>query len=337
MTNSSGTMSERRPIALVTGATGAVGPALVERLRQAGHQVRVYSRHATRHQWPPDVRAYDGDILDPDRLRSASEDVDAIFHLASLLHVLEAPRSLAPEYARINIAGTQNVVRAAGACRVSRIVLFSTIAVYGGTSGQEVDERAPASPETDYARSKLAAEAELLEAEPDRGTVLRVAAVYGPRLKGNYLRLVRSMARGRFMPLGRGENRRTIVFDRDVADAAIAVVRSSAARGRIYNVTDGCVHRMRTIIDAIAAALDRAPPRLYVPAAPARVLASMVDRAACGVGVRAPIREGTIAKYLEDVAVAGNRITDETGWAPGVGLQDGWRQTVRGMRESGTL
>jgi hypothetical protein len=63
----------------------------------------------------------------------------------------------------------------------------------------------------------------------------------------------------------------------------------------------------------------------------------MVDHAASGVGVRAPISKGTIAKYLEDVAVAGNRITTETGWAPKVDLQDGWRQTVRGMRESGTL
>jgi nucleoside-diphosphate-sugar epimerase len=329
--------SDRRPVALVTGATGAVGPALVAGLRQTGHQVRVYSRHASRHDWPPDVRAYDGDILDPDLLRSAADGVDAIFHLASLLHVVDAAPALASEYARINIEGTRAVARAARACGAGRIVLFSTIAVYGATRGHEVDERTAVSPETDYARSKLAAESELLAAEPDRSTILRVAAVYGPRLKGNYLRLVRSMSRRRFVPLGRGENRRTIVFDRDVADAAIAVVDACAARGRIYNVTDGHVHRMRDIIDAVSAALGQEPPRRYVPAQPARLLASLLDRSASLVGLRPPVNTATIDKYLEDVAVSGIRITADTGWSPQIDLRDGWRQTVRGMRESGTL
>ena len=67
--------------------------------------------------------------------------------------------------------------------------------------------------------------------------MLRLGAVYGSRIKGNYERLVRSLVRGRFIPVGYGANRRTLVYDKDVARAAVLAAIHDAAAGKIYNVS----------------------------------------------------------------------------------------------------
>jgi len=88
------------------------------------------------------------------------------------------------------------------------VLSLHTIAVYGQSDGRILTEDTPPDPETFYARTKLAAERIVLEAKGadggQIGTVLRLGAVYGSRIKGNYQRLVQSLARGRFIPVGNG-------------------------------------------------------------------------------------------------------------------------------------
>jgi len=282
-----------------------------------------------------------GDLLDLSSLTSAVAGVDAVFHLAALLHVVNPPASMRGEYERVNVDGTRAVVDAAAAAGVQRVVQFSTIAVYGPTDGRVVDESDPPHAESYYAESKLAAEHVALGRHRADGrplaTVLRLAAVYGSRMKGNYQRLVSALARRRFVPIGRGENRRTLVFDADVALAAMAAVQCPAAAGRIYNVTDGAFPRMHDIVAAISTALGRRSPRFFVPAAPIRVTAGAIEHMARAVGMSPPIRAATVEKYLEDVAVRGTRITQEVSWRPRVDLQAGWAETIRALRQSGEL
>ena len=329
------------PVVLVTGATGAVGPALVDRLLDDGYRVRVFNRRPDHEMWGDRVSVHRGDLLDSSAVRGAVSGVDAVFHLAALLHVSNPPAALGAEYDRVNIAGTRAIVDASVSAGVKRIILFSTIAVYGSTRGRVVDETSLPQPDTHYGSSKLAAESIVLaQRSPDGaplGTILRLASVYGPRLKGNYEQLVRALSQHRFVPLGRGVNRRTLVFDSDVAAAAVAVLRSSVAAGRTYNVTDNGFHPMRDIVAAICGALERQPPRLYLPAAPARAAAAMIEAAARTAGIRPPIQRATIEKYLEDVAVRGSLITAEVGWTPRVDLASGWKETVRSMKLAGSL
>ena len=161
-------------------------------------------------------------------------------------------------------------------------------------------------------------------------TILRLAAVYGPRVKGNYLRLVQALARRRFVPIGRGDNLRTVVFENDVAAAVSLAATRPGAAGRIYNVSDGNPHPLREIIAAICTALGRRPPRWHAPVAPVRLAlgaASVIDR-------RLP---AMLEKYLEEIAVDGSRIERELGFRAETGLIDGWRATVAEMRRTGAL
>jgi UDP-glucose 4-epimerase len=245
-----------------------------------------------------------------------------------MLHINDPSPELDSRYRRVNVGGTENVVRAATEAGVRRIVFFSTISVYGGDRGSMITEDDLPQPDSAYAQTKLDAERIVLSAS---GTVLRLAAVYGPRVKGNYRRLVDAVARRRFLRIGNGRNRRTLVYERDVAAAAI-LAASKDSRGEIFNVTDGSAHTVAEIVDAIAAAAGVAPPRIAVPAVAARFAAAMVERSARLVHVRPPVTSALLAKMLEDVAVSGEKIQRRLGFSPAYDLSRGWTATIEGLR-----
>jgi UDP-glucose 4-epimerase len=224
---------------------------------------------------------------------------------------------------------------------VKRVVLFSTIAVYGDSDGGVLNEHSPTHPETFYSQTKLAAEqlalnAKLNDGQP-LGTVLRLGAVYGSRIKGNYERLTHALACHRFIPIGNGLNRRTLVYDKDVGRAAVLAVSHPAAAGRIFNVTDGGFHTLKEIIDSICAALGRKPPRLSFPVGPTRSLIGLIEKGSHSIGLKSPVTPEMIDKYTEDIAVNSQRIQNELGFVPKFGLSAGWKDTVQEMRRSGEL
>ncbi len=335
--------SGKNPIlVLVTGATGAVGPRVVSALHEAGHRVRTLSLDAPPPgAWPPGVEARLGDVTDPDTVQAAMEGVGGVIHLAALLHIVNPPTELRPRYGRINVGGTENVVTAALRAGVTRLVFFSTIAVYGPSAGVVLTEDSPLRPDSFYAQTKVEAERIVLAARradgTPMGTVLRLGAVYGARIKGNYRRLLLALARGRFLPIGPGTNRRTLVYDQDVAQAALIALRHPAAAGQVFNVTDGQFPTMDEIIATLCAALSRRPPRFTLPAGPVRALAGLIEDGARLLGRTAPIARATIDKYTEDVAVDGTRFCTQTGFSPNYGLAAGWRETVAEMRRLGEL
>jgi len=327
---------------LVTGASGAVGPRVVDALSSAGHQVRVFSLDTLPPgACPCNVQSLVGDVTDKSAVQSATQGVDAVVHLAALLHIVNPPPELRDKYERINVGGTATVVEAAIKAGARRVVLASTIAVYGPSNGQILNEDSFPRPDTFYAQTKLAAERIVLNAKradgQPIGTVLRFGAVYGSRIKGNYQRLLQSLARGRFIPIGAGQNRRTLVHDKDVARAVVLVVQHPTAAGKIYNVTDGRFHTLNEIIVAICAALGRKPPRFSIPVGPARAVAGMIEDAMQLIGHHSPIGRATIDKYTEDIAVEGQRIHKELGFVPQHDLSAGWREMVHEMRMTGNL
>ena len=181
-------------------------------------------------------------------------------------------------------------------------------------------EDKPAKPDTFYARTKLATERIVLDAKradgQPLGTVLRFAAIYGPRIKGNYQRLVQALARGRFIPIGDGSNRRTLIYDRDVAQAAVLAVPNPAAIGKIFNVSDGHFHTLNDIINTICEALDRTPPRISLPVGPVRWIVGILEDIGRKIGYQLPVGRATIDKYTEDIAVSSQRIQNELGFKP---------------------
>jgi nucleoside-diphosphate-sugar epimerase len=327
---------------LITGATGAIGPRVVHALHRAGFQIRAFSVDAPASgMFPQSVEVLIDDVTDQVAVQSAMRGVDAVVHLAALLHIVNPPPAMREKYEHINVGGTATVVEAAIKAGVKRVVLFSTIAVYGHASGCILDEQSPTQPETYYAQTKLAAEKIVLNARgadgKPLGTVLRLGAVYGSRIKGNYERLTHALGHQRFIPIGDGLNRRTLVYDKDVGRAAALAVSHPAVVGRIFNVTDGTFHTLNEIIESICAALGRKPPRLLLPSGIIRSLAGVIAGGSHLFGLRSPITPEMVDKYTEDVAVNGSLIQTELGFVPEYDLQTGWEETIKEMRKGGVL
>lgn len=317
---------------LVTGATGVAGPALVNLLIEKGYCVRVFSRHCKGFDlFPREVERFQGDLLDGMALSMALKDVDGVFHLAAKLH---DTRGLCrdDELTHTNIKGTQILVNLARGAGVKRFVFFSTINVYGNCLENECfTETSPVNPREGYARSKLEAENIVLAGvhdDPDgfAPVVLRVAAVYGKRIKGNYKTLILYLKKGGFLLLGSGANLRTLIFDKDLAAAALLALEHPGAPWQIYNVTDGYVYSFNEIVLSICASLGRKALFLKVPEKLVKLSLNLVNKMFWS---RRLIQLSMMAeKQMESVAVSGKKIQDELGFLPRYGLNKGWKEVV---------
>jgi UDP-glucose 4-epimerase len=315
---------------LITGAGGVIGSALVKCLTRRNYSVRAFVRSMSAvDSLPKSVDIVQGDITDERALRAATADVDYIFHLAAKLHVNNPSPTLRAEYKRVNVEGTHCVVKAAQSSAVKRLVFFSTINVYGASMhGQVLNENSPLHPDSWYAETKIQGE-EIVRAQiPSQSVVLRLAAVYGRGVKGNYPRLLNALRRGRFAMIGDGSNRRTLVYINDVCSASLIAAEHECAVNHVYNVTDGCIHTLREIVDCLSLTLGKKSSNIRLPKGPVRFVAGLAEDTLNIGGIKSPVGRAAIDKFVEDMAVSGGKIQRELGFRPQYDLVRGWRETI---------
>ena len=254
--------------------------------------------------------------------------MDVVFHLAAKLHIENPSAELTDEYERVNVNGTRCVVEAASTANINRLIFFSTINVYGASTHNQIFcEDSALHPDSLYAETKAKAE-EIVRTLP-ASVVLRAAAVYGPSMKGNFLRLVGAIRKGWPVLVGDGLNRRTLIHVDDLCRAAILAAEHPLAAGRTFNVTDGSAHTLREVINAISDALGQPHSKFRLPGFALRAGAGVIEQSFGMVGKRAPISRATIDKLTEDMAVSGEKIQEQLGFQPNSNLIDGWRETIR--------
>jgi dihydroflavonol-4-reductase len=273
--------------AAVTGASGHLGAALVRRLLDEGVRVRALVRDDMRALAGLDVEIVRGDLSDAEGLSRAFQGTEVVFHFAGGISISGDPDG---SVMRTNVLGTRNVVGAAVAARVSRIVHVSSIhALADPGPGGTVDESAPPAESEGtpaYDRSKAAGEREILAgiSRGLPGVILNPAASIGPYdFKPSRMgRVLLDLARGRTPALVEGGF--AWVDTRDVASAAIAAARCGVP-GERY-VLAGPWRPVRDVASIVASRTGRHPPRVVLPL---RLAALAVPVA--GVAARALGRE----------------------------------------------
>ena len=313
---------------LVLGASGFVGAAAVEAASLAGWQVR-----GAGHRRPVGCAdALSVDLADPKSLRVACRGADVVIHAAGLAHVRRSAERGA-DFEAVNVRGTAAVVEAAAAGGVRRLLIVSSVSVYGDATSlaAAVDETAPCRPTSRYARSKLAAEAVASEAAASAGlevVVVRLATVYGPGDPGNVARLMRIIDQGRFIWIGTGENRKTLIHVADVGRALTAAAALGGPSGT-YNLAASPVS-MACVVGELARALGRSIPTIRVPAGPALAATRVLGV----LGSRGLAIADTVAKWTMEDVYDGSRFQETFGWRPtvplGVGIQSevAWYRTA---------
>lgn len=303
--------------ALVTGANGLIGRALCSVLDQDGQQVVRAVRTSTT-PWELPV----GDLNEKTDWRVAlSQDIDVVVHLAG--QVPSADSEIGAQaclYQEVNTAGTANLARQCAQHGVKRFVFVSTVKVLGEGKDEPYRDGDLAVPADAYAISKWEAEQALWQIATRTGmevVVLRPPLVYGPGVKGNFIRLMRVIDKQVPLPLGAIQNQRSLIYLHNLVDAIRVCLTHPKAAGKTFLVSDGEDVSTPELIRRIAAALGRRPLLLPVPV-------SLIKCAGAFFGKKA-----AVDRLLASLCVDMTPLREDLGWNPPYTMQAGLEATAQ--------
>jgi UDP-glucose 4-epimerase len=301
--------------ALVTGGAGFIGSNIVERLLAMGHEPVVLDNLASgfADNLLPGVRFVAGDVRDRAAVDAAVSGCQVVFHLAASVGNTRSIEHPVTD-AEVNVIGTLNVLEAARAQGIERIVFSSSAGIFGELKTLPIAEDHPQDPDSPYGVSKLAAEKMCLVYNTlysMQNVCLRYFNVYGPHQRydayGNVIPIFANrILRGQPLTIfGDGEQTRDFVNVHDVAAANIRAGLTPGVQG-VFNIGSGT----RVTINALAQ--------------------MMQDAAGRQVGIQhAPPRKGDVRDSLADIRAAQAGF----GFAPEVEMTAGLTEYMAWIRQ----
>ncbi len=291
---------------LVTGATGFVGPYLVQALCGKGAQVKILS--LSEGEVSSDLRADDleivtGDITKPETLDGVTKGVDIVFHLAAIANVDYAIQNPVKTY-DVNVRGTLNLLEEVRKNSVQKFIYVSSSHVYGVPQYIPVDEKHPIAPREPYSASKAAAENIVNGYSGAYGidtAIVRPFNIYGPGQDESFLipSIIQQASGSDVIEVGNVEPTRDFTYITDVVAGFLKIAESGSG---VYNIGSGVEVKVGDIVRKI---VDIVNPDIEIR--------SVVDRQRSG-GVEIP-------RLCADVS----RLKG-IGWEPTIGIDEGLRK-----------
>jgi NAD dependent epimerase/dehydratase len=311
---------------LVTGAEGFIGSHLIQALLQEGRDVRAFVLYNSFNNWGwldelteaerAAIQIFSGDVRDPNGVREAMKDVDAVFHLAALIAIPFSYHS--PDtYVDTNIKGTLNVLQAARDLGTARVFVTSTSEVYGTASYVPIDEQHPFQGQSPYAATKIGADrlAESFYRSFDLPvTIVRPFNTYGPRQSARAVIptiITQLLAGQEEIRLGALSPTRDFNYVKDTAAGFLAIAGSDKTLGEEINIA---TQQEISIGDL------------------ARELVAQINPAARIVCEEQRLRPDK--SEVNRLLGSNEKIRRLTGWQPRYSLKEGLSETVAFLREN---
>lgn len=225
---------------MITGATGYIGGALLDRLIEEGNTVHALVRNVgNAASLPAEAKIFEGDLFDNNALQRSMEGVEEVYHIAAYARPWAKSASV---YTQLNVDAAENVFRLAAKNGVRRVVFTSTAGVFGPSLNgdpvfEDMERRAPV--HTDYERSKMKAEdmiRKLVQEEGHDIVVVNPSRVYGPGKQtdsNGVTKMIKLYLSGkfRFFP-GDGNSLANYVFVDDVVNGHLLAMANGIAGER---------------------------------------------------------------------------------------------------------
>src|SRR3954447_5342094 len=254
----------------VTGGTGFIGGHVARKLRDRGDDVRALVRNPSKATTLQELgcEMVPGSLSDADAIRSGMEGCDGAIHGAAIYEV-GIPEREHQAMHEANVAGTETVLRAALEANVPRVVYISTVAAFGNTNGQVVDEsyeHPGASYTSYYERTKVEAHRlakRLTAQEALPAVIVQPGGVYGPDDHSALGRQINQFLAGKMPLIAFPELGFNMVHVDDVA-AGVLLALDKGKVGEAY-VLGGQITTMRELIDTLAQVSHKKAPKRALP------------------------------------------------------------------------
>lgn len=311
----------------ITGGAGFIGTQLAKLLKAQGHELILIDLKPS-PAYPESTAIVD--ITDRDALTKTLKGVDVIYHLAA-----EHRDDVSPiqKYHDVNVDGGQNVIEAARAHDIQRIIFTSSVAVYPlipadpQNGSAEIHPPAPFNP---YGQSKLDSEKTYLEwvaQDTQRSlTIMRLVATFGVGNRGNIFNLINQIASGKFIMIGAGENKKSIAYVGNVA-AFLAHTLHFGAGTHLYNYADKPDLTMRDFVTNVRKSLGRDGVGVRLPYLAGLAGGLVFDILAKLTGRTFPISLIRVRKFCANTIVNADKL-DKTDFTAPYTLEQGLQEMI---------
>jgi nucleoside-diphosphate-sugar epimerase len=309
----------------VVGGSGFIGTRLVAQLLADGHQVSIFDLVESA-AFPELVMR--GDVRDAAAVLAAVSGCDVVIHLAAVHRDDVRPVS---SYAEVNVGGAEHVVAAMKRSDITRCMLVSSVAVYGLTR-EEPDEQRPLAPDSPYGASKVASEAVFRDWHANGGplqslVILRPVVVFGEGNRGNVYNLIEQIRRGRFVMVGRGDNRKSVAYVDNLVDFMCSQMEPLPGV-RTFNFADKPDRSVGELVASIDRLLGReSQRRLRLPYWMGLLAGYCFDGVGALRGQSFPVSAARVRKFCADTSVT-TRALDATGFRPNVTVDQGLQRMI---------
>jgi nucleoside-diphosphate-sugar epimerase len=308
---------------LVTGANGFIGKALCSELEKCSFEVVRAVRGPAASLREVSVGEITAHTCWSDVLKLG---IDSVVHLAGQVPISEsAVEEQSDQYLETNVFGTEHLAQQCSKFGVGRFVFLSTVKVLGEGGPEPYHDGASPTPAAGYAASKWGAEKVLHQfagSSKMEVVVLRPPLVYGPGVKGNFLRLLQAVDQRRVLPFGAIRSRRSMIYVGNLVDVIRLCLAHPGAAGHTFLVSDQEDISIPDLVRRISSSLGKSVFLVPVPVPFMQWLGWVLGK------------RMAVDRLLGSLSVDSTGVLKRIGWAPPYTMDAGLSATVDWYRKS---